>query len=601
MTDQPTPVERPPHVHPTRMRHIADADLADGVGLPGASPAEVRAHLAARPDRRPAQDPRQWAEQARGTAAAGEVIAAAKQLLTREVDFLSPAAGRSGLYGLHYLTWMAPLIRAYELTGDDAYPAAFGRIFRDWYAGRDAVVGDWPGLDVVWYSLGVWARAKLLVPAMTSFATVPALDDATFADMLRTVLGGARWAAEEHDEFRHGNWQLVCAAELLHVAAFLPEAAEASEWARLGRERTLEHLDRDFYPDGGHYERSPDYHMLCLEALRRAEEITGRYLGWRLSDHPAYGAAHDWLAAMRTPAGWVPAWQDSPVKYPDIELPEPPPGSRLLASSGYAVLAGPPPANTFMAVNVGPYVEHELESHSHFAVTDFVLVAYDEPLAIEAGGPQTYDDPLYQSWYRSPAAHNMVTVPGETVATDRRCVLDEFTVADPVTVLCAHHHGYAHRIDRRILFVAGDPEYWLISDTVEGGGAATWSIHGPTKWLPTPDGFVSTGTTTLNVLPAHGDRLSARMEVGVGQLPGPTAAEFGPLHALRLDSPDGCFDVLLAIAESGEPPRLAECDGGWQISSDIGTDTVRAGHGAGHWERRDLDGRVVATAHWEQP
>ncbi|TDP94840.1 heparinase II/III family protein [Labedaea rhizosphaerae] len=594
----PAPVERPPHVHPTRMRHIADDDLAAGVGLPGASPAAVRAHLAARPDRHPTPDHRQWAEQARGTAAADEILETAKELLTREVDFVSPAAGRSGLYGLHYLTWMTPLVQAYELSGDDAYPAAFGRIFRAWYASRDVVVGDWPGLDVVWYSLGVWARAMVLVPAMTTFAETPALDDATFADMLRTVLGGARWAAEEHDEFRHGNWQLVCAAELLHVAAFLPDAEEAPQWARVGRERTLEHLDRDFYPDGGHHERSPGYHVLCLQALRRAEEVAGRHLGWRPSDHPAFGAAHDWLAAMRTPAGWVPAWQDSPVVYPDIELPEPKPGSKLLPSSGYAILAGQPPANPFMIVNVGPYVEHELESHSHLAVTDFVLVAFDAPLAIEAGGPPTYDDPLYQSWYRSPAAHNVVTLPDEQMTTDRRCELDEFTVTEHVTVLRAHHHGYSRRVERRILFVAGDPAYWLISDTVDGGGPATWSIHGPAQWRSVDGGFASTGGPALHVVPAHRALLAARTEVGVGQLPRGKPREFGPLHALRLDSPVGRFDVLLTATstESVAPPRLSSCDGGWRITCGSFIDSVDRGR----WERRGADGQVVATARWEQ-
>jgi hypothetical protein len=253
-------------------------------------------------------------------------------------------------------------------------------------------------------------------------------------------------------------------------------------------------------------------------------------------------------------------------------------------------MTGAPPAEAFMAVNVGPYVEHELESHSHLAVTDFVLVAHGKALALEAGGPQTYDDPLYQSWYRSPAAHNVVTLPGEDMATDRRCAVDEFTMDGPVTVLRAHHHGYSRRVDRRILFVAGDPEYWLISDTVDGSGPATWSILGPTPWEQTAGGFAG---DDLHVLPAHGD-VTARREVHIGLLPGAEKAAHGPLHALRLDSPNGRFDVLLAA--SAAPPRLVECADGWQITTDSVTDVVQAGQ----WERRDLRGQVVAAAQWQE-
>lgn len=641
------PVESPYHVHPTRMRDISDADLAAAIGCPGAGVGvgAMRARLAGRTGNRPVWDP---AAQARAlTPAARESeLAAARELLDRRVDFVAAEAGRSGLYGLHYLRWLRPLVLAYELTGDESFPACFDRVFTDWYASRDLVVGDWPGLDVVWYSLGVWARATTIVPALAGFATATGLTDETWAAMLKTIVGGARWSAEEHAEFRHGNWQLVCAAELLHVAAYLPEAGEASGWAATGRTRVLEHLELDFYDDGGHYERSPGYHELCLEALQRAAVIAEQRLGWRLSDHPRFRAAHDWLAAMATPDGWVPAWQDSTTVHParlllrghyfhadpavrslvsrwlsdaqiraelavlptrpgrgdpiadftgsaSADLGEEHAGSRLLADSGYVVFRGPAPAGAFMSINVGPYVEHELESHSHLAVTDFVMSAYGAPLALEAGGPPTYDDPLYQDWYRAPLAHNAMTLPGRRMRTDRRCTVDLYAEAGPVSVLHTHHHGYDQRVDRRIVFVA-EPAYWLISDRAGDGVPATWSILGPSPWLPDESGFRSAGAPCAHVVLADQD-LEVTLDTGPGQLPDGAGSRYGELHALRLGTTRGQFDVLLAPSRDGDARwRLQPVVGGWQVTDGTIVDTVLADR----WERRSADGDVIATAVW---
>lgn len=584
------PVEKPAHVHPTRMRHIGHADLLAGLGRADAGIAAIRGALAG-------QDPPVWDPAARAraianTPAADEVLTAADALLDRVVDFVTPEHGRSGLYGLHYLDWTAPLITAYELTGDDRYAACFGRLFDDWYASRDRVTGDWPGLDVVWYSLGVWARAAVLVPALRTFARSSVLSDRTVEAALATLLGGARWAAEEHDAFRPGNWQLVCAGELLHVAAFLPGAPEAPEWVATGRDRLVEHLERDFTADGGHHERSPGYHALCLEALQRAAVIGRRAFGLCLDEHPAFAAAHDWLAAMTTPAGWVPPWQDSTTVWPAELLArgaqilgrpvEDQRISRHLESSGYVVLRGA--AGSYLGLNAGPYIEHELESHSHLAVTDFVLSSGGEPLAIEPGGPPTYDDPAYQTWYRDPCSHNTVTVDGETMRTDRQVVVDGIDLGGPVEVVAVHHHGYPYRVSRRIVHVATEPGYWLVSDEVEGGHAATWSVLAPSAWTSDGPGHRA---GRLTVVATSND--GVRYGEGPGQVPG--SSEVRTLYALRMHSATGRFDVVLA---DQTPWSITAQNGGWRICGGGFIDTLTDRS----WERCTEAGELVGSAGW---
>jgi uncharacterized heparinase superfamily protein len=612
------------------MRHISDADLAAALGRPGLDPHRLRAELIAKSDHRPVWDPAAEAV----LVELAELLAEAGRLVDREVDFVSPDAGRSSLYGLHYLRWLTPLVHAYPLTADERHAATFSRIFDNWYDSRDHVVGDWPGLDVVWYSLGVWARAVLLVPAMVTFAEAEGVPDATYARMLKTVVGGARWAAEEHVAYRQGNWQLVCAAELLHVAAFLPTAPEAPHWAEIGRARTVDHLDRDFYPDGGHLERSPGYHVMCVEALQRAAAVAQRSLGWSLAEHPRFAAVHRWLLEMATPGGWVPPWQDSTLVHPAVTLlrghhfrPDPavaaavrrwlpadriaaelavlptlpgrtdpvaefasapsddgrPPGLRLLDTSGYAVFRS---GDAFMGVNVGDYVEHELESHSHLAVTDFVIAFGGTPLAVEAGGPSTYDDPAYQDWYRAPAAHNVVTVDGATMATDRHCVVDRIADAGDVCVLAAHHTGYGRRVDRRITFVTRPPGYWLIHDEVAGRVPATWSILAPSPWERVGGGWRS---GALGVRPA-GAGLTASVDSGPGLLPDGTGATYARLHVLRLHASTGRFDVLV-VPTAGEW-ELAPDGDGWRVVAGPFVDTL----GVDRWTRRTAAGEPVGTA-----
>ena len=226
---------------------------------------------------------------------------------------------------------------------------------------------------------------------------------------------------------------IMIGRELVQAGVAFPELHESSDWLAVGKARLTEHLDNDFYPDGGHHERSPEYHWICLDALQRAAAAGDRYLGWNLAKHPRFIAAHDWLLALADPHGWVPHLQDGEIVWPAVCLlrgwhltgirswltvarrwltgqrlaeelaavapagdlaadaaeavqgAEPEPSSRLLPTSKYAVMRTGWGADDVVAVvNYGPRVGHELESHSHNAVLDFVISGWGVPLAWEA-------------------------------------------------------------------------------------------------------------------------------------------------------------------------------------------------------------------------
>src|SRR5690606_28108090 len=125
----------------------------------------------------------EWVEQAHGTAEATAVIAAADALLADDFDVTGADQGRSQRYGWHYLGWLAGGIEAWLLTGDPARLRAVDRHLVRWAETRDSVVGEWPGLDVIWYSLGTWARCHNLLPALPALTTSE-LSDRAWRDLV---------------------------------------------------------------------------------------------------------------------------------------------------------------------------------------------------------------------------------------------------------------------------------------------------------------------------------------------------------------------------------------------------------------------------------
>ncbi|WP_350277721.1 heparinase II/III family protein [Kribbella sp. HUAS MG21] len=574
--------EKPRHID-GRINRIGTDDLIKAFGSPAADLAGLRAFVGSQL-RRPAWPLPEWAAATRPDA----VLAAAAPLL-EGVDVTGAGLGRSQLYGFHYLGWLAPGVQAWVMTGDERYLRAFEQHLHDWVAQRDSVTGEWPGLDVIWYSLGTWARCRSLLPAL-EVLTPSDLSDEVWGELVATLLGGARWAYDEHDVFRHGNWQLVCATELLHISAVLPALVESAAWAERARERIEEHLLLDIYPDGGHYERSPGYHRMVLTALQTAARIDPA-----LAAHPRFAAMHTWMCELASSGGWMPHLQDSGIEWPAAsllrgsyllndpalaqvaaqwltasefaaevatfpawpgrqerwsaaaEVPELP-RATVLPESGYTILR----AQELRAViNHGPHIEHELESHSHRAVLDLVLDGWQQPLLWEAGGPPSYDDPGYQTWYQSGRGHNTVLVDDVELSTDRGVAVDPLVDTDVVAVFSGRHHGNGVEQARTVAMVREEPAYVVVTDRAEGAHTFRACWHALHPWRQVGplayDASAADGPGLLLIETGAPATTVHEATEGTARHPvlGRRTAEYGPLHSLTLARPTGDFTTLL--------------------------------------------------------
>ncbi len=618
--------EKPRHID-ARVNRIGTDDLIKAFGAPAGVDdlATLRAFVGGRL-RRPAWPLPEWTDAIRSTPAAQAVVADAAPLLTG-VEVTGREHGRSRRYGFHYLNWLSPGVHAWLLTGDDQYLHAFERHFDDWVEQRDSVIGEWPGLDVIWYSLGTWARCRSFLPAL-EVLTDSALSDRVWGRLVATLVGGARWAYDEHDVFRHGNWQLVCATELLHISAVLPDLVEAGSWASRARQRIDEHLLLDVYGDGGHYERSPGYHKMCLSALQTAALIDGRF-----AEHPKLTAMHDWLCELVSTGGWIPHLQDSHIEWPalsllrgsyvldnpslarvaaqwltpsvfateaaalpawedaarqqrwadtmatayDYEVPAPPPNT-VLADSGYVILRGD---HTRAVINYGPHIEHELESHSHRAVLDLVLDGWGHPLLWEAGGPPSYDDPEYLTWYQSGRGHNTVLVDDQELGTDRGVSIEPLVDTGRVAVFSGHHTGNVVPQSRTIAMVREEPALVVVSDTASAEGhvfracwqsISPWQQVGPLAYdASAPDG---PGLLLIEAGEAATTEVAATEGVARRPLAG-GVAEYGPLHSLVLTRDTGVFTTVLVPHEGAQAADVRVTAVGSSLTVDHGNTVDR--------------------------
>lgn len=623
-------VEKPPHADRERVRHLTEdavsraaaGSTVDDLLANGRRPVPALADVVA----------------AYGRAERDRVCRESDAAAADPRSFTDRGLGRSALYGFHYLTWTVPLLERHLLTGDQEWLDRWAGVFNRWYDSRDRVRGDWPGLDVVWYTLGVGARTPVLIDALDTGGA--ALSRETRVRLLASVLGGARWLADEHDAFRQGNWQVVGACTLLCVGALFPEFTEAPAWVAIARARITEHLDRDVHPDGGHHERSPGYHQLCLEFLHRAALHAERYLGWSLGADERMVAMADWLAAMATPEGWVPPFQDSRHVAAGPALLRahrwaPKPAYAALASATMSgeelavARAGLPDAasvsvsgepaglgawlpgsryfvsrsgraagDLYAAVNCGPRVSHELESHSHRACLDLVLWGHGQPLAWEAGGPDSYDDPAYHDWFQSPAAHGTVVFDDREPDLTEGATVDSVVLAPDADVLDAHYDGWGPRHRRTFVAVRpadGLPGYWLIRDDV-GAHGWRWMLHGRSAWLCRGDKHFSAEAPGLAVhVPGE---WTARTSVGRTSYPAAGGPRWGELHGLAL-RPRGrsLTAVLVPFAESPHEVTVSESDGVVRVEWGGTVDEL----GPGYWRRSPGQARVSGAVRTGRP
>ena len=424
--------------------------------------------------------------------------------LGRPPDWLLGKIGHDRLWTvtLHYHRWayeLARLAARKDSTADEA-----GRLFvefvSDWIGRCDLAVAG--AADLAWNAyatatrLGWWIRSAVqLGPEWWSQR----------GDFDRSFLSSL-WRQAEHlgrniEWDLRGNHLMRDAAGLAFAGRFF-DGPHAKKWLRAATDLAQSQLVEQVLKDGGHFERSPLYHLKVMEdffVLSRLIEDEGV----RHSLESTVLRMAEFCRWVRHPDGDIPLVNDAALndEIPpdamfrlleqsghsiDATLPQ---GGRHFAPTGLAVWHGSPWSVFF---DVGPIGPDYQPGHGH-ADNLMLECSFDGARLFVDPGTHSYDRDERRAYDRSTAAHNTICVDGTDSSevwhifrvgrrawprdVDVRIERDGFDVS-------AAHDGYAHLggvIHRRRVQLAEGGRRLLVIDRIEGTGrhrvAGGWLLH----------------------------------------------------------------------------------------------------------------------------
>ena len=195
--------------------------------------------------------------------------------------------------GFHYWSWANPLLRAYGLTRDERFPAAFARHLKSYFEQLDTLGHPqlWDGAPegrdwndwVTHNDLSAGIKMATFGEAVMVYRRA---DTWTADDLRRATLVLLRLARRLYDTYRDTrlaadllrtlNFLTSGAAGLGTVAAIFPECAWSRDWLGLAQRILEVHLTELYYPDGGHRELCTQYHKAGLRDILFLEQILAR-------------------------------------------------------------------------------------------------------------------------------------------------------------------------------------------------------------------------------------------------------------------------------------------------------------------------------------
>ena len=230
----------------------------------------------------------------------------------------------------------------------------------------------------------------------------------------------ARWLLRRLEYHLLGNHLLANAKALIFAGSYF-DGIEADTWRQKGERILEDQLPMQILPDGGHYERSPMYHLLVLEDLLDLVNMYNRYQ----LEVPGYWRdvierMLSWSGFMRHQDGEIPFFNDAVFGVA-------PPPEKLdryakslgfhvggadkngcLADSGYCRIVQ---GNTVIFVDCGPVGPDCQPGHAHADTLSFEASVQGRRVFVNTG-ISTYERGEKRGYERGSAAHNTLVIDG---------------------------------------------------------------------------------------------------------------------------------------------------------------------------------------------
>jgi Heparinase II/III-like protein/Heparinase II/III N-terminus len=235
--------------------------------------------------------------------------------------------------------------------------------------------------------VGNWIAALTLVPELASL------------ELSRSLWRQLRRLERNIEDDVLGNHVIRNARALVLGGA----AFGVAELTRRGIAILRREIPEQILRDGGHYERSPAYHLVVLRDLLEIQVVSPH--SWL---EEAIERMREFAAALARPDGAPALFNDGTVDAPQLELPEPRAGLSVLGDSGFVVVRDGP---LWLAFRCGVAAPRFLPAHAHADALSFQLWWRGRPVVVDPG-TFTYEPGADRDWFRSTRSHSTVVVDG---------------------------------------------------------------------------------------------------------------------------------------------------------------------------------------------
>ncbi|HTN01969.1 MAG TPA: alginate lyase family protein [Planctomycetaceae bacterium] len=419
-------------------------------------------------------------------------------------------AGRLWTVTLHYHGWIYDLAEAAGNGHSEAWPL-LKDYWRHWLS--EAPLRKLGSGHLAWNSFAIATRIGWWIRALQVLKAEHWADD---PDLLRKIL---RSLVRQADHLEHhlewdlrGNHLLRDAVGLAWAGRFFG-GRQGDRWLEAATELAVEQAREQVLADGGHFERSPMYHIHVMEDFVSLACLLVDSDAVRMI-HDACGSMADYLRWVLAPDGQFPLFNDAAwhaVCEPEAMLEIvrrmgepfpvlPPRGLRHLTSTGIVAWQGNP---WTVCWDVGPVGPQYQPGHAHADTLTLDAWCGGRSLLVDPG-TFSYDRDDRRRYDRATSSHNTVCIDD----TDSSEVWDIFRVgqrAQPRNVMAqttdtgftgsAGHDGYdlLPGQPQHSRSVTVDGRALQIVDTVTGRQlhslAGGWLLHPDWTWAPTADGW----------------------------------------------------------------------------------------------------------------
>ena len=338
-------------------------------------------------------------------------------------------------------------------------PRVFFELAHSWIASNTQLTGD------AWHPYTVSLRIVNWCEALLAFG-----DDETIRASIYAQSG---FLARHLERDVRGNHLLENARALVRAGVFFDRA----QWRELGIRILREEVPEQVLTDGGHFERTPGYHVRVMHVL---EDVAAYVPEPWLTN--AVARMRRFLDAITPPDGRLPLLKDTTLDYgvrqPQLPLSNAAAAAAALHSSGFYVMRNDTRGD-FLIADFGRVCPDYLPAHAHADMFSYELTIDGKPTIVDSGVFE-YAEGEWRNWFRSTAAHNTVEIDGRdqsemwgSFRVGRRARPRDVVWTDTpeLTAIAGEHDGYAPVIHHRTIIALHRERMWAIIDRVEGPAA----------------------------------------------------------------------------------------------------------------------------------